>query len=126
MFSAVWPMAENVSLVRASRTSCWFTTDLVQSIGNFQSIAGIDLAEFNAMSGGFHYFEGGPFQPRRHLMVDTTYARTKHLHVGATSLLARQSWHICAWSNPGKLSPAIRTTRIVQDIYSKPPAISVI
>jgi putative ABC transport system permease protein len=33
----------------------------VQSVGNFDSITGINLDEFSAMSGGFRYLEGGRF-----------------------------------------------------------------
>ena len=49
-----------------------------------QSIQGIDLDEFNAMSGGFTYREGGPFQGPDDMMVDENYAESKHLHAGST------------------------------------------
>ena len=32
-----------------------------QGVGNFEAIDGINLAEFNAMSGGVQYLSGGPF-----------------------------------------------------------------
>ena len=51
-----------VGLVRKQRHVLMATGTKVQSIGNFDTITGIDLAEFNAISGGLHYLEGGPFQ----------------------------------------------------------------
>ena len=63
-------------------------------IGNFQVIAGINLDELNTMSGGFRYFEGGPFQRPDDLMVDKSFAapksaRGKHRESGQRPSVAR-------------------------------------
>jgi putative ABC transport system permease protein len=57
---------------------------LVQSIGNFDSITGINLDEFNKMSGGLHYFSGGPFTGPDDVIVDDVYANAHHLKPGDT------------------------------------------
>src|SRR6185436_3808733 len=46
------------------------TGTLVQSIGNFNSITGIHLDEFNAISGGFRVLEGTLFQGPNDILVD--------------------------------------------------------
>ena len=52
---------EVVSVVRQTPHVTLATGTSVQSIGNFDSITGVHLDEFNAMSGGFRYLSGGPF-----------------------------------------------------------------
>ena len=101
------------------------TGTLVESVGNFDSITGIHLDEFNAMSGGFHYFEGGPFQKPDDLMVDQDYARSKNLHVGSTVDFGRP-WHICAVVESGKLSRMFAQIDPMQEMYSAVGEISVI
>lgn len=105
------------ALVRSQPHVKLVSGTLVQSIGNFQSISGIDLDEFNAMSGGFHYYEGGPFQHPDDLMVDQTYARAHNLHPGSTVDLGR-TWHVCAVVEPGKLSQLFAQLKPLQEIYS--------
>jgi putative ABC transport system permease protein len=115
------------ALVRRQPHVKQVTGELVQPIGNFQSIAGIDLAELDAMSGGFHYFEGGPFQREDDLMVDTTYARTQHKHAGDTiTFNGGKSWHICGVVESGKLSQLFAQLKYLQDIYSNTDRLSLI
>ena len=106
-------------LVRQQPHVKMVTGTMVQSIGNFQSIAGIDLAGLTAMSGGLHYYEGGPFQQPDDLMVDTTFARANHLKVGnTTDLHSGKTWHVCAIVDPGMLSQLFVQLRPLQAMYS--------
>src|SRR6476661_1707846 len=55
---------------------------LIQPIGGVDSITGIQLKDFNAVSGGFKYIEGGPFQAHKDILIDDVYANGKNLHAG--------------------------------------------
>ena len=111
--------AQTEALVRRQPHVKLVTGAMVQSLGNFQSIAGIDLAEFSAMSGGFHYYAGGAFQRPDDLMVDTTYARANDLKVGDTTTLGTgRRWRVCAIVDPGKLSQLFAQLSPLQEMYS--------
>ncbi|HLX43850.1 MAG TPA: ABC transporter permease, partial [Bryobacteraceae bacterium] len=75
--------AKFVSLIREQPHVAIATGSYLQSVGNLNSIAGINLDEFTAMSGGFRYLEGGPFTGPDDLIVDEIYARAEHLHAGS-------------------------------------------
>jgi putative ABC transport system permease protein len=96
-------------------------------IGNFQVIAGINLDELDAMSGGFHYFDGGPFQRPDDLMVDEAFARARNLHAGDTvNLGSGHPWHVCAIVESGKLSQLFAQLKPLQQMYSATDQISTI
>jgi len=50
--------------------------------GNVEVLDGIDLPSFDAVSGGFHYFAGGPFQGPYDMIIDDLEAGSKHRKVG--------------------------------------------
>ncbi len=100
---------------------------LVQGIGNFQNISGINLDEFTAMNGGFTYLEGGPFQAPNDLMVDSNFARAQKLHAGSTLDLGNGfKWHVCAIIEPGKLCALCAEIGQLQTMYSATNEVSVI
>jgi putative ABC transport system permease protein len=88
-----------------------------QSVGNFEAIDGINLQEFDQMSGGFRYLAGGPFTKGGELMIDDFYAQQKHLKVGNTVNLGLP-WRVVAVVEPGKLSRMFADLGYVQDHYS--------
>ena len=97
----------------------------VQSIGNFDSITGINLDEFNAMSGGLRYLEGGPFRGPDDLLIDDVYAGAHKLHAG-DKLDLGFSWRIAGVVESGKLSHIFAPLESVQEKYSAPRQVSVI
>lgn len=59
------------------------------------AVAGINLAEFNAVTGGFHFLHGRAFRPgSRELIVDDLEAAGKGYHVGQTVTLLGQPFQI--------------------------------
>lgn len=68
------------------------------------SIQGIDLAELNAMSGGFTYVAGGPFRQPDDVLIDTFYAAQKHARVGDSIELINRPWRVAGIVESGKLS----------------------
>jgi putative ABC transport system permease protein len=77
---------------------------VVHPIGGVNTITGIDLTEFNRVSGGFRYLAGGPFQDDNDVIVDEYYARQNNLRVGATIRLLNRDWRVCGIVEPGKLA----------------------
>ena len=121
------PMPEGVvRVVRELPHVAIATGSLVHSVGSgFDAIAGIDLAQFNAMSGGFSYIAGGPFQTPDQIIVDDVYARTHHVHVGST-LDFGIPWHVTGIVEPGKMSRMFADLKSVQDKYSSVGQVSII
>src|SRR5262249_35595863 len=92
-----------VGIVRAIPHVRLATATLVQPLGGLDSITGIHSDEFNAISGGFHYLEGGPFRNPGDVLIDEVFARSRHLHAGDTLELGKK-WHVSGVVESGKLS----------------------
>ena len=67
------------------------TGTMGQPLGGFDVLTGIDLAQFNHLSGGFRFLRGGPFQSDDDIVVDEYYARERKLNVGNTITLANHT-----------------------------------
>ena len=80
------------------------TGSVVQGIGGIDTVSGIDLKSFNALSGGFRYLEGGPFQQPDDLIVDERYASQNKLHPGSMVKLLNREWRVSGVVEPGKLA----------------------
>ena len=91
---------------------------VVVATGGVSTLTGIDLDEFNAMSGGFKYVRGGPFQGPRDVIVDEFYARQNHVAIGSTVKLSNQDWRVCGVVEPGKLSHVFVPRKTLQDLGS--------
>lgn len=116
---------KRVALIRQMPHVSIATGTYVENRPNFESITGIHLDEFNAMSGGFTYYAGGPFQGPDDIMVDQDYARSKSLHVG-DSLNLGHVWHVCGIVQSGMLSRMFTEIEPLQEINSATNEISVI
>jgi putative ABC transport system permease protein len=123
-FSGVMP--EKIApVVRAVPHVEQVTGTLVQPVGNISSITGINLDEFNKMSGGFRYLEGGPFQGPQDLIVDEVFARSEHVHVG-DHVDQGIKWRVAGIVESGKLSRMFAQVRELQDLFSATGKVSVI
>jgi len=89
------------------------------------SIAGINLDEFNAMSGGFKYLAGGPFKGPDDLIVDDVEARSSHLHVGSVVDFGIK-WRVTGIVESGKLSRMFADLKSLQEKYSSIGKVTVI
>jgi hypothetical protein len=72
------------------------TGTMGQPLGGFDVLTGIDLSQFNSMSGGFRFLKRGPFQSDDDVIVDEYYAREKRLNVGSAVTLANHTWRVFA------------------------------
>ena len=114
-----------VRVVRATPHVALATGTLVQPVSGLDFITGIHLDEFNAISGGFQYVEGGPFQKPEDVLIDDIKAKEKHLHAGDTLDIGRK-WHIAGVVASGKLSRIFADIKTLQEMYPPSGRISTI
>ena len=66
--------------------------------------SGVDLKEFDAMSGGFTFKSGGPFQGPDDAIIDEYYADQKKYHTGSRIRMLNHDWRVSGIMESGKLS----------------------
>jgi putative ABC transport system permease protein len=108
-----------VRVVRAVPHVALATGTLIQPVGPLESITGIHLDEFNAISGGFRYTAGAAFHGPNDVLIDDVEARSKHVRAGDTLDLGKK-WHVAGVVESGKLSRIFADIGVLQDLY--PPA----
>jgi hypothetical protein len=92
------------------------TGTMGQPLGGFDILMGIDLAQFNRLSGGFRFVRGGPFQNDDDVILDEYYAREKKLDVGSAITLANHAWRVSGVFESGKLSRICARLNVLQDL----------
>ncbi len=70
--------------------------------GTVRVIYGIDLPSFGAVSGGFRYLSGGPFEGPDSILIDDLEAASKHYKVGNTVELLNHTFRIAGIVEHGK------------------------
>ncbi|MBV8904165.1 MAG: ABC transporter permease [Acidobacteriia bacterium] len=91
---------------------------LNHSYETFLTITGIDLAQFDEMTGGFKYLEGGRFQQPDDVIIDHYFAAERHLQVGRPIMLLNRSWRVCGIIEGGHLSHIFVQLKVLQDLDS--------
>jgi putative ABC transport system permease protein len=114
-FSANMPQ-KIMSVVEKEPHVVTLTGVLTQGTGGFSYVTGIDLAQFNKLSGGFHFLEGGPFQHPDDVMVDSYYTSEHKLHVGDTIQSLNRSWRVCGIYEAGTLTRIVVPLDTLQDL----------
>lgn len=106
MFTLGGGMPDKVVAVLAGMPHVKMAMGVVnQSVGSFTLFAtGLDLKQFTAMSGGFTYLEGGPFQGPGDVIVDEYYASQKHKRVGDAIEILNTKWRVCGIVENGKFT----------------------
>ena len=77
---------------------------LTQSVELITSMNGVNMPEFEKLSGGFHYVEGGPPTGPDDLLIDEAYSRQKNVHKGAIVKLFNYDWHVSGVVEGGMLA----------------------
>jgi putative ABC transport system permease protein len=109
------PMSEQLVPFLMKQPHVTFATGTMgQPLGGFDIITGINLAQFNRLSGGFRFVRGGPFQNDDDVIVDEYYAREKKLEVGSTIELANHMWRVSGVFESGKLSRICARLNVLQ------------
>jgi putative ABC transport system permease protein len=74
----------------------------LSTAGAVEVIDGIDMDSFNAVSGGFRYLAGGPFQGPNDIIVDDLFAASKHLKVGDKVETLNHEFRVAGIAEHGK------------------------
>src|SRR5262245_54623598 len=64
---------------------------------------GVDLRQFDQMSGGFNYLAGGPFNGPDQVILDQFYAKQKKVRPGDKITLLNHEWTVAGVVEGGKL-----------------------
>jgi putative ABC transport system permease protein len=97
---------------------------LVQSVELITSMNGVNVPEFAKISGGFHYLEGGAPKGPDDLLVDESYAKQKHLHLGDTVSLFGHDWHLSGIVEGGMLARFVVPLDTLQQVTANTGKIS--
>jgi len=84
--------------------------------GAVKVIYGIDLPSFNAVSGGFTYLSGGPFQQPDDVIIDDLEAASRHLKVGDTVEMLNHTFRVCGIVEHGKGARDFLQMSTLQDL----------
>lgn len=100
------------------------TGTVIQGIGGFDSITGMDVATFDKMSGGFEFMSGGPPVNDNDMIVDEYWARQHSLHVGSKVHLIDHDWNVSGIFRGGKLAHICVKLPVLQEIVGSPGHLS--
>ncbi len=115
-----------VNFIRRQPHVTMATGSLVQPVSRvLTSIAGINLDEFDKISGGFKYLEGGPFKAPDEMIVDDVEARNSHIHAGSVVDFGIK-WRVTGVVESGKFSRMFTDLKSLQEKYSQTGKITVI
>jgi putative ABC transport system permease protein len=99
---------------------------IVQQLSGITSVTGVDLDEFNRMSGGFVYLEGRPFQGADDILIDDFYAQQEKKHAGDTINVLNRNWRVAGIFRSGKLARIVLPMSVVQDLTGNTHKVSLI
>ena len=99
---------------------------IVQPLTGIASVFGVDLDEFDRMSGGFDYLEGGSFKGPNDILIDDFYARQEKKHAGDTINVLNRNWRVAGIYRAGKLARLVLPISVVQDLTGNTGKVSLI
>jgi putative ABC transport system permease protein len=99
---------------------------LQQATDLFNYVTGLDLVQFDKLSGGFHFLAGGPFQRPDDVLVDDFYAKQNKLHVGDTIKQLNQPWRVAGIYEPGMLTRVVVPLATLQDLTANTGKVSMV
>jgi putative ABC transport system permease protein len=85
-------------------------------VSGWTAVSGIDVAEFEKMSGGFVFREGHTFENPDDILLDTFYAQQVHVHTGARLKLLNRDWKVAGIVEPGKLAHLFLPLNVLQKV----------
>lgn len=119
------PMSEKmVDFLRRQPHVTHAVGSMTHPLSGVTTITGINLREFDEISGGFKYLEGGPIRNRDEILVDNFYARQNNLRAGSTVHLLNREWRVAGVVEEGKLARLVIPLDVLQDLTANPGKIS--
>lgn len=92
------------------------TGTMIQPLSGFDTLTGIDLTQFNQLSGGFRFIRGGPFESDDDVIVDEYSAKEKNLAIGRTIKLMNRGWRVAGIFESGKLARVCARLDVLQNL----------
>ncbi len=132
------PLSEKMVSVMAEEPGVALATGtMVQSMGGFETIQGVDFPAINKMAStwrkpgdpekeGFKFTEGTSFQEPDDIMVDEYYARQKKLHPGDHIKLINHDWRVSGIFESGKLARILAPIGTLQRLTGNEGKISAV
>lgn len=80
---------------------------VIHPLRGLDTVTGINLERFNAMSGGFGFVQGGRFERPDDIMVDRYFAQQNGLSVAASMEVLNRKWRVCGIFEGGKLARVV-------------------
>src|SRR5712692_6886210 len=93
---------------------------------NFVLVYGIDFQRFNALSKGFLFRAGRPFEAANEALADDIVAKTRHLNIGDTVSLLNHSFTMTGIVAHGKGARFFIPLKTAQDIAGAEKRVSMI
>lgn len=97
---------------------------LSQQVELWTVMNGVDVPEFQKISGGFHFLQGGLPTAPDDLLVDESYARQNHLKIGQTVRLLNHPWRLSGIVEGGMLARFVVPIKTLQYVTANPDHIS--
>jgi putative ABC transport system permease protein len=85
-------------------------------VSGWTAISGINVVEFEKMSGPFVFREGHTFVSADDILLDTYFAKQVHARAGSTVNLLDRQWHVAGIVEPGKLSHLFLPVNVLQQV----------
>jgi putative ABC transport system permease protein len=99
---------------------------LQQGTDLFNYVTGLDLAQFDKLSGGFHFRAGGPFEHPDDVMIDEFYADQHHYHVGDSVMLLNRPWRVSGIYESGMLTRVVVPLATLQELTANTGKVSMV
>jgi putative ABC transport system permease protein len=115
-FSTATMPAKLVTVLAAEPHVVQAMGTVVNPIGGFDVLNGIDPAAFDRMSGGFIFDDGRTFQDPNDILIDTWYAAQRHARAGGTINISKHDWHVAGIVEPGKLGHLFVQMKTLQEM----------
>lgn len=121
------PMSEKtIAALGAKPGVAMATGTMVQSLGGFDTIQGVDFPGMNRMAGGFKFLEGTAFQGPDDVVVDEFYAKQKKVHPGDHLKLINHDWRVAGIYESGKLARILAPMSTLQRLTGNEGKISAV
>lgn len=79
-------------------------------------VNGVDIEQFDKMSGGIHYLSGGGFQGEYDVILDQYYAKQKKKRVGDTIQILNRAWRVSGIVEGGQLAHILAPLKALQEL----------
>jgi putative ABC transport system permease protein len=120
-------MSEKIlDVVRGMPHVSMVTGTAVHPIGGLDTVTGIDIQEFDKLSGGFRYLAGGPFKNPDDVLIDERLARQRKLTVGSTMEMMNRKWRVAGIVESGKLARIFLPLRLLQELSANTGRLTVV